>query len=517
MVSSEQEGRKKLKKIEEWLNKVICGNSLDVLRQFPNECIDCVVTSPPYWGLRQYEGADTTYYSSEIAKYCKHEWEEIIKRKERGGLGESSWERPSREHSPGNKAQSSFFCKKCNSWKGQLGLEPDPDLYIEHLIQIFREVKRVLKRTGTCWVVINDTYGGSRGGSGQYHPSPHGFQFSLKVGWDPKITPPQAYVKPKCLCMIPERFALAMINDGWWLRNKICWIKPNHMPESVKDRFTNTWEYVYFFTKSKKYFFDLDAIREPLSSETLPRMERTAKLMKRIGLPITPKNKYYQKLLDGSINEVGQAGILTGRFLNPKANTGENNKEPYKQNNPHRSQPHPLGKNPGDTWIINTQPFPEAHFAVFPMELCVKPILAGCPAEVCKYCGKPRERITKVIGRTVTEAMRVAGCNSEGEYHGYEQKDYDSAMAQKSSETKRRILKSMSEVKATVGWTDCSCKGNDKYRPGVVLDPFCGSGTTLVVAKKLGRNYIGIDISEKYCDMARRRLSEVPEKLSRWM
>lgn len=394
-------------------NQVICGNVLEVLKQMPSEFVDCIITSPPYYGLRDY-GKETESIWDENQE-CEH----IFEIKENKNPIEEG--KDSIMLTESRTRIYSGFCSKCGAWKGQLGLEPTSELYIKHMLQITLELKRVLKKTGTFWLNIGDTYGGSMQGYGIKNSDyvSTGVQDIRKQEYYPAYSqkPLQAKIKPKCLLMIPEQLALGMIEQGWILRNKIIWYKPNHIPSSVKDRLTNTWEYVYFFVKSKKYFFDLDAIREP-----------------------------------------------------------------------------PIGKNPGDIWEITTQPFKDAHFAVFPEKLPEKPILAGCPKEVCKKCGKPKERIIK-LGEIISTGGSDNGKLAHSDvyiksHHGHKFKQH------------KHI---------TVGWSSCDC--NAGFEPGIVLDPFCGSGTALVIAKKLGMNYIGIDIKQEYVEMAKRRLEKIPEKL----
>lgn len=273
------------------INHIYCGDALEVLKTFPDEFVSCVMTSPPYWGLRDY------------------------------GV------------------------------EGQLGLESDYIEYIEKMLAIFDEVKRVLRKDGTIWINLGDTYMGSQG------------HFDAK---NPKAREgrlvPNTHVdrQSKCLCMVPELFALGMINHGWILRNKICWFKPNHMPSSIKDRFSNSWEYLYFFSKSKKYWFDLDSVREPHDN---PNMTRK----------VNPNQH-------GTFGEKGLPKGM-GSVLRDRTEIANN----------------PVGKNPGDHWEITTRGYPEAHFAVYPEALCIKPIKAGCPEwicrkrKICKCCGKEVE------------------------------------------------------------------------------------------------------------------------------
>ena len=232
-------------------------------------------------------------------------------------------------------------------------------------------------------------------------------------------------IQKKSDVMIPEQFALGMIKRGWILRNNICWYKKNHLPESVTDRLTKAHEVIYHFVKQGTYYYNLDAIREPHKDSSMERYQRPlkmggAKYAGKVGFEIYSgkdwKPKGYSGKFDGA-NDVESFGSPRARTQRNRANTGDNNKEPYQQNNPHTIRlkgadyqgkwkedeeymnkiqqrindarasgvphdvalNHPLGKNPGDVWEINTQPYAEAHFATFSLELVRRPILAGCP------------------------------------------------------------------------------------------------------------------------------------------
>lgn len=226
--------------------KINIGDCRNLIHDLDDNSIDCVMTSPPYWGLRDYGHED------------------------------------------------------------QIGLEETPEQFLDNLVGLFSNIKDKLKVSGNCFVNLGDTYG-----------------------------------KDKSMCMIPERFAWQMIESGWILRNKIIWYKPNHMPESVTDRLTKSYEVVYHFTKSQKYFYDLDAIREPHKENSLKRWKK--------GGEIVEKTKGW----DENSSHVGLRAASNP--LNEK------------------------GKNPGDVWHINTKPYSKAHFAVYPLELVRRPILAGCP------------------------------------------------------------------------------------------------------------------------------------------
>lgn len=183
-------------------------------------------------------------------------------------------------------------------------------------------------------------------------------------------------------------------------------------------------------------------------------------------------------------------------------------------------RPNPSGRNLRTVWEFRTTPFPTYkvngkeidHFAVFPEALPRKCILAATPPKCCAECGAPWARVLENKGKQVTEAMKIAGCDKKGFYHGTEMKDYDEAQAQKPSEAKKSILRSMGNVLETIGWRPtCSC--NAETKPSIVLDPFAGAGTVGKVTKELGRKAILIDISEEYCELARKRVEAVPKPM----
>jgi len=441
------------KPISEFLDKIICGDALEVLKQMPSDSVDCIITSPPYWGLRDYGEATCKVWGGDPD--CKHEWEYHDGKKLRG-VDDGKWkESISSAHLSGGA-----FCKKCGAWYGQLGLEPTLDMYIEHLLEITAELKRVLKPTGTLWWNHGDSYfGGHPGGS------IHGEICGNRYG-DKSMIPQQKEGRPqgspiyrkmeKCLVMQNYRLILHMIDEqGWILRNIIIWYKPNHMPSSVKDRFTNAYEPVFMLTKSKKYWFDLDAVRVPHSEATIKRQKYGWDL----------ENAKWAKTKDGS---------------------------PVSQEHNPYGMPHPLGKNPGDLWEIPTEAFPDAHFATFPKRLVEPMVKASCPQWICKKCGFIRERITK------TEYIKHRPSGGE-----YLRKD----VGEKRAKTGNwgTMANNLIAERYTIGWTDCGCGAG--WDSGIVLDPFAGSGTTCLVAKKLGRHYIGIELNPEYVKMAKKRIN----------
>jgi len=346
----------------------------------------------------------------------------------------------------GEKVRSAF-CVRCNAWYGQLGLEPSLDMYIEHLLEIMRELKRVLKKTGVIFWVHGDCYGGSGCGRGDYR---NNNKRSLS---NPNLycekPNPHSKLTPKCMALQNFRFIIRCVDElRLILRNVIIWKKPNHMPESVRDRFTSAYEPVFMLTKSKKYWFDLDAVREPHKTTI---EEYKAKLPKSL------ENK--------TLMEAGKGFI---KYSSPEA----------------VERRFVLGKNPGDVWELSTEPFHDTHFAVFPTKLVGRMIKVGCPQEICKKCGKPRERIVERSEFVRTGGKRVKDTPAVSERQKREGTGYHQLFM--------------------VGWTDCGC--NAGWEAGVVLDPFLGSGTTALVALKLGRRFVGIEINYDYCLMALRRI-----------
>lgn len=311
-------------------NTILTGDALTRLRQLPSASVDCVVTSPPYYQLRDYG-------------------------------------------SP-----------------GQLGLEPTVTGWVSNLRAVLAEATRVLKPPGSLWLNLGDS-------------------FSRHTSYG---------APPKSLLLAPERLLLALTSDGWLVRNKVVWVKPNAMPTSVRDRLSLTYEPVYFLVRSPRYFFDLDAIREPHRSGGAKAARPP----------------------------LGQAPAWAG----PLAGTQDGLRRARAKGMPG----HPLGKNPGDVWSIATRGFRGAHFASFPEALVRRPLLATCPEQVCTACGQPwlRRPRTDRLGDLVR-----CGCDAP-------------------------------------------------TRPGVVLDPFFGTGTVGVVAQQLGRDWLGIELNPSYVLLAETRL-----------
>jgi len=391
------------------VNKIIQGDSLEVLKTMPSESIDCVITSPPYFGLRSYLKKDDPLKSKEI------------------------------------------------------GSESSVQEHIKVLLDIFAEVKRVLKKEGNFWLNYGDCYGGTKIGNTETIKNPRQVQQdSLQnlAGYE------------KSLMMLPERIALKMVDEqGWILRDRICWAKQIYlykdgvtkgsaMPSSVKDRFNNTWEYLYHFTKNKKYFFDLDAVRIPIQTidreKEYPNAKRNANAfnyrvrdaVKKTGQPQfkaseeeirqlnykqVPKEYGKKKLQGIEDTKLGNRWMSgTPNFVKQRFDISKRQNELVENgivNSAQRlrgfydtfgGESNPAGKNIPNVWLIGTEPSRELHFARFPSAICDIPIKASCPPN------------------------------------------------------------------------------------GIVMDIFAGSGTALQVAHRLGRRWVGIELNEKYVEIANR-------------
>jgi DNA modification methylase len=437
----------------------------------PADSVHCCVTSPPYWGLRDY-GTPPQIWGGDPD--CRHRWGAELKSAQRlrNGDGASTLTNARRTRSDKAKGcedalhpSQGAFCQRCGAWRGSLGLEPDYRLYVAHLVGVLREVRRVLRPDGTLWLNLGDCYAMSTkgaGGRGKQHTN------LGSVQTDRAWQIPHG-LKPKDLVGIPWRVAFALQDDGWWLRRDNVWAKRNPMPESCKDRCTSSHEYLFHLTKSARYFYDAEAIKEP-NSETSHTGGR------------------YKAVDSWKYATVrGDAGaILRGEAPIPRN-----------------------GRNKRSVWSLATAPFPEAHFATFPPALVEPCILAGTSARgVCPSCAAPWERVVEKVGTpkqqterqrhlTAVQVSRTGGTKTGGQ----------------NSTTFGLAADEMPESR-TIGWRPtCSCNSGGNYAdpiPATVLDPFLGSGTTALVAERLGRHCIGLELSPAYAEMAHRRTAAQP-------
>lgn len=461
------------------------GDVLKRLHELPDESVHCVVTSPPYWKLRDY-GVEPIVWDGIVE--CAHKWIGVMRQAERytgkkkwqhlatirqamnrvganstleGGLNTQIEDKAAqikiRDVDPNAwghpKKEDTAFCSLCGAWRGCLGLEPTPELYVQHIVQIFREVKRVLRKDGTLWLNLGDSYFASGQGFGDTkttNKNHNGSRQRQKPEW------PDCGLKPKDLVGIPWRCAFALQADGWYLRSDIIWSKPNPMPESVTDRPTGAHEYLFLLSKSRQYFFDQEAVREVATST------------------------------DNSVRDRDNT-----KLNNPPGRTRMNG---LVTNGYHY-------RNVRSVWNIATQPFSGAHFATFPEKLVRRCVLAGTSEKgVCGECGAAWVR---VIERSRgLERDRTADEGLPGHMSGHGKSQLSGRLhAQWKTENSDRLA----------GWQP-SCKCAAPAIPATVLDPFSGSGTTGVMANKLGRNFIGIELNPQYVKMAERRLWKVNQQ-----
>ena len=506
------------------VNKVYVGNCLDVLKTFPDESLDMCITSPPYWGLRDY-GTEGQLWGGD--KDCEHEFDSSKRKLHSGSWGKEDNVLPHYKNATElNWEVEDKMCNKCGAWQGELGLEPTPDMFINNLCDIFDEIKRCLRPHGTCWVNLGDTYANTGYGKGTGN-----MQHKNKKGaMTPKV---KCDLPQKCLVQIPSRFAIEMTNRGWILRNELIWHKPSCLPSSATDRYTVDFEKMFFFTKNKNYYFkqQFEPIvestkkdkRPPVSVKYVRGKEGMEKKTK-VPYSVQPREKdfvYYRDLPDHqsireylehwrneecfTIKEIenhfgNQAGhhwfekdgsypsVEDWKELKKLLKFDEEYDEAmtteYKKSSEKTS--HPNGRNKRTVWSINTASFKGAHFAVYPPELIESPIDAGCPEWVDKKTGKPRERN---IEKQSLERHELPKDNPN-----YRPERYDGKYEQG-----QRFA-----IYDDKGYTDG--RDDDEFTPGVVLDPFFGSGTTAEVAMKQDKDWVGIELNEDFEKISQKRL-----------
>jgi DNA modification methylase len=410
--------------------KILVGDAKEKLSSLADESVHCVVTSPPYWGLRDY-GVD-----------------------------------------------------------GQIGLEQIPQDYIDALVNVFQEVRRVLRKDGTVWLNLGDSYyrNPAKGGSG-HGGKEHAYLGDIygrgqrsrawqKDNADASLGNARGLdcesanrglsvlertrndtFKEKDLCMMPARVALALQADGWWLRSEIIWHKPNPMPESVTDRPTSSHEKIYLLAKSQRYYYDVEAVKEPYSDVSIARLSQP--------------------------NFENQTG-------GPKDTLTGNRSHKKTLNNQHEKlmRQEKLGRNIRNVWTVATQPFPGAHFATFPPALIEPCIKAGTSEKGC--CPKCGALWMRDVERTTELRDDLKG----SAFDRGKTRDRDGGDRTQAGDRYKTQI---------VGWSP-SCDCGLAEVPCTVLDPFGGAGTTGLVADRLKRSAILIELNPEYADMARKRI-----------
>lgn len=369
---------------------VLYGDAWDLAQGLVPQSIDCIVTSPPYWGLRDYGHPD------------------------------------------------------------QFGLEATPQEYVTKLVGLFARLRPALKDCGTVWLNLGDSYANTGGMTGGTKSKENGKRADRMFNGG--YRPLTEGLKPKDLVGIPWRVAFALQDDGWWLRSDIIWSKPNPMPESVTDRPTKSHEHIFLLAKSERYYSDQDAVREPSAPNTTPR-----------------PNRCDASAVDAGV--YGRVGCNSIRFNGYSVLTGRNVRT---------------------VWSIPTKPYAAAHFATFSPEIPERCIKAGSSERgVCPVCGKHWERVVE----HADDGTRISG-NSRAMAMGHSAHGPTAMMRAGEPRTA-----------TTTGWQP-TCDHDDEPIPGTVLDPFAGSGTTLEVARKLGRNSVGFELNEDYRVLIEDRLKQ---------
>jgi DNA modification methylase len=316
------------------------GEVLDILHTLPDESVNCCVTSPPYWGLRDYGTAEWVGGDAE----CDHKHH--YARNDGGRENVNGFHGSSSADSNKGAINYKDTCPKCGAVRKdrQLGLERTPEEYVARMVEIFREVRRVLTKDGTLWLNLGDSYASN----GCYlhtwmdkHPEKKHLHTKNSERYKdvPAFRGGEYSIKPKDLVGIPWRVAFALQADGWYLRQDLIWHKPNPMPESVTDRCTKAHEYVFLMSKSAKYYYDNEAVKEQA---------------------VAPDSIHVHK--DGNkMSDVSD--------------------DPLYATKPQRTMGGYEKRNKRSVWTVTTKPFKEAHFATFPRDLIRPMIQAGCPAD----------------------------------------------------------------------------------------------------------------------------------------
>jgi len=461
------------------------GHVLEVLGGMEAGSVQCCVTSPPYWGLRDYGLEPVVWGGRDPA--CEHKWVRTQKPPDDkkcekcNGAGWLWWQEL--DHDPHKDELGAIIddtqyscdscrgtgwqgvpakeptdtCPRCRAWRGSLGLEPTVEFYVEHITEVFRGVRRVLRPDGCVFLNLGDSYAAAG-----YSRQDNTGGATRQDGGKQQHTAVPSGLKPKDLIGVPWRVAFALQADGWWLRSAVVWAKgvsmcPTYagsvMPESCTDRPTSAYEMVFLLTKSARYFYDATAVKEANSATS------------------HTGGQYVNEWKYAAIKDTRSSGMRVG--------------VPIPRN----------GRNLRNVWCINPQAFREAHFATFPEKLAETCVKAGSSHKACGACGAPWERVVETE-RTFESGSGKAGNMPEGK---------NGPGLQGGGET-GDVRRGPCVHTTTTGFQP-TCKHDDGMGRSLVLDPFAGSGTVGVVCKRLGRDFLGIEMNPDYCEMARKRLA----------
>lgn len=478
-------------------NTIYHGHVVDTLKNLKPKSFHTVITSPPYWGLRNYE-LPPQIWPSDDNRDCDHKWHKNLSNKITHygkKMSGNSFANPNRSRKVKHLGDT---CLKCGSWRGSLGNEPTTDLYVFNIVQIFHEIKRVLRDDGTLWLNLGDTY--------TTKPPIIASSFRRDRA---SVVPPyrMAEQKPKNLLGIPFRIALALQADGWYWRSTIIWHKKNCMPESVKDRPHNAHEYLFLFSKKERYYYDSEAIKVEASPDTHARYAR-GRSKKHKWVHGGPGNQSIAKSFDH------MAGVNPKAAMNaPGSKQNTSFSSAVKDIVTHRNKrsvwsiedhnqlltwlylqyPHIFDEyfSPkSDVWELSLKGLSGNHFASYPPTLVEPAILAGTSEKgCCALCRKPWNRIVKKSKVGIKKNVSKKTGELIAKYRG-----------ENSIEKSTLCSTGFMHQNRTVGWKPgCRCIAPERV-PCKVLDPFFGTGTTGIVAHRLGRNFTGIELSKEYLD-----------------
>lgn len=448
--------------------QLIVGDVRDALESLPDDSIHCVVTSPPYWGLRVYAGLPSSVWGG--SPECQHKWQAIVRKGQSGGSDPENSPKQALKGSENYQRTPDLdqaVCLECAAWRGTLGNEPTLEMYVRNITEIFDLIRRKLHPSGTVWLNLGDCYaGGGRGGN----PADSPFQKqATNQGSQVQRSPIPTGCKPKDLVGLPWLIAFALRGSSWWLRSDIIWAKPNPMPESITDRPTRSHEYIFLLAKTPRYFYDGEAIKEPYADSTIHQARSVYRGRAR-------KNYSGANAQDPSESK--------RRILESVRQGG--------------------GRNKRDVWWITKQGFSGAHFATYPVKL-VEPCVKAGSSEggVCSRCLAPRVRV--VERDPIPDEIKKR----------FEEARQRSASATGRTDGHTNYKPNWRRGGRTVGWRwSCDCattniqEGEPSTIPATVLDPFSGSGTTGLVALSLGRSYIGVDADPTCAPMAQLRIQQ---------
>jgi DNA modification methylase len=430
------------------MNLIEFGDNRETMKAWAEQGVkvQMCVTSPPYYGLRDY-GTGTWTGGDENCDHIEH-------------VAAHGGERADRDQTS-QVFQYKNKCEKCGATREdkQLGQEETPEEFIENMVDVFRHVRDILADDGVIWVNMGDSYYNYRPGKGQRQgkQSIAGQKYS-EVEESPKRGRVLQGYKEKDLMGIPWMLALALRADGWYLRQDIIWNKPNPMPESVRDRCTKSHEYIFLLSKSQNYFFDNEAIKEPVAASTVNRLSQT------------------------TLDDQTGSGRVPGKTNGNMKAVGDIDK-----------------RNKRSVWTVNTKPFKGAHFATYPPELIDPCVLSSTSAK--GHCPECNARWVREVERTRLKRNELDPSDSryrpntyEGEYGDINGKGDAGYTATK-----------------TVGWKP-TCECGHEPVADVVFDPFMGSGTTAGVALKHGRQYMGCELNIDYKEIQESRIKSIADK-----